>query len=296
MELYLERFDVAALVRDVAAVVQPLAGKNGNRLDVDCPDAIGTMHADLTKVRQTLFNLLSNASKFTEGGTVSLAVARERVGRRSDWIVFRVTDTGIGMTPEQLAQALPGLHPGRRLHHAQVRRHRARAGDQPAVLPDDGRRHHRRERAGPGHHLHHPAAGPASPRPSKAGAPRPTRRRRRSALRASGTVLVIDDDPAARDLMQRFLAREGFRVVTAAGGEEGLRLARELRPAAITLDVMMPGMDGWAVLTALKADPDARRHPGHHADHRGRQEPGLRARRRRLPHQADRPRPPGRRC
>src|SRR4029077_4657954 len=68
------------------------------------------------------------------------------------------------------------------------------------------------------------------------------------------TVLVIDDEAAVRDLMQRFLTREGFRVVTAAAGEEGLRRARELRPDAITLDVMMPGMDGWAVLSALKAD------------------------------------------
>jgi CheY-like chemotaxis protein len=71
-----------------------------------------------------------------------------------------------------------------------------------------------------------------------------------------GTVLVIDDEAAVRDLMQRFLTKEGFRVATAAGGEEGLRRARELRPDAITLDVMMPGMDGWAVLTALKADPE----------------------------------------
>ncbi len=69
-------------------------------------------------------------------------------------------------------------------------------------------------------------------------------------------MLVIDDEPAVRDLMQRFLGKEGFRVVAAAGGEEGLRWARELRPDAITLDVMMPGMDGWAVLAALKADPE----------------------------------------
>jgi CheY-like chemotaxis protein len=72
----------------------------------------------------------------------------------------------------------------------------------------------------------------------------------------AGTVLVIDDEPAVRDLMQRFLGKEGFRAVTASGGEEGLRRAREIRPDAITLDVMMPGMDGWAVLSALKADPD----------------------------------------
>jgi CheY-like chemotaxis protein len=72
---------------------------------------------------------------------------------------------------------------------------------------------------------------------------------------AQGTVLVVDDDPAIRDLVQRFLIRERFRVLTAATGEDGLRLARETRPDAITLDVMMPGMDGWAVLTALKSDP-----------------------------------------
>jgi CheY-like chemotaxis protein len=71
-----------------------------------------------------------------------------------------------------------------------------------------------------------------------------------------GTVLVIDDESVVRDLMQRFLTKEGFHVVTAAGGEDGLRLARQLRPDSITLDVMMPGMDGWAVLAALKADPD----------------------------------------
>jgi CheY-like chemotaxis protein len=71
-------------------------------------------------------------------------------------------------------------------------------------------------------------------------------------------VLVIDDDPNHRDLIQRFLSKEGFIVRTAGKGETGLRLARQLRPLAITLDVMMPGMDGWAVLTALKADRDLR--------------------------------------
>lgn len=70
------------------------------------------------------------------------------------------------------------------------------------------------------------------------------------------TVLVIDDEPTARELMERFLAREGWRVVSASGGKEGLRLARELRPQAIILDVLMPGMDGWAVRSALEADAD----------------------------------------
>ena len=70
------------------------------------------------------------------------------------------------------------------------------------------------------------------------------------------TVLVIDDDPNVRDLMERSLTKDGYHVVTAADGARGLVLAKELKPAVITLDVMMPGMDGWAVLTALKANPD----------------------------------------
>src|SRR5213076_2228371 len=69
MDLYLETFEVGLMVRDVAAIVQPLVEKNGNHLVIVCPDGIGSMHADLTKVRQTLFNLLSNAAKFTDHGT-----------------------------------------------------------------------------------------------------------------------------------------------------------------------------------------------------------------------------------
>jgi signal transduction histidine kinase len=99
MDLFLEDFSVPDLVRDVAAIVQPLVEKNANRLVVSCPDDLGTMHADLTKVRQALFNLLSNASKFTDYGTIALSVTRE-----DDWLTFAVTDTGIGMTGEQLGR------------------------------------------------------------------------------------------------------------------------------------------------------------------------------------------------
>src|SRR5262249_12002833 len=107
MTLYLEDFDVAKLVKEIGATVQPLVQKNGNRLEVDCPPGMGTMRADLTKVRQTLFNLLSNASKFTENGTIRLTVAagngdatpgNGHVSR----FTFHVSDTGIGMTPDQL--------------------------------------------------------------------------------------------------------------------------------------------------------------------------------------------------
>ena len=100
MDLYLETFQVGQLVRDVAAIVQPLVEKNGNALVVSCPDDLDTMHADQTKVRQALFNLLSNAAKFTDHGTISLTVER----KSDDWITFAVADTGIGMTEEQLGR------------------------------------------------------------------------------------------------------------------------------------------------------------------------------------------------
>jgi len=98
MELYLETFDLLSLIRDVVITAQPLIQENGNILEVDCADDLGVMHADRTKVRQILFNLLGNAAKFTERGVVTLAVARESDG----WMHFRITDTGIGMTPEQM--------------------------------------------------------------------------------------------------------------------------------------------------------------------------------------------------
>jgi len=100
MDLFVEPFEVDRLVQDVQAIVRPLVEKNGNALVVACPDDLGTMHADQTKVRQALFNLLSNAAKFTDHGTISLTVRRDT----DDWISFAVSDTGIGMNDEQLGR------------------------------------------------------------------------------------------------------------------------------------------------------------------------------------------------
>jgi GAF domain-containing protein/CheY-like chemotaxis protein/anti-sigma regulatory factor (Ser/Thr protein kinase) len=251
MELYLETFDVGGLVRDIAAVIKPLAGKNSNRLDVRCSDGIGSMHADLTKVRQALFNLLSNACKFTERGTVVLAVTRETVAGQ-ERLSFSVTDTGIGMTPEQLAKLFEAFTQadaattrrfgGTGLGLALSRRLCRMMGGDVTAESESGR--------GSTFTIRLPAVVAETIEPVAAA---PTAE---PAFGGIGTVLVIDDEAAVRDLMQRFLTKEGFRVVTAQGGEEGLQRARELRPDAITLDVMMPGMDGWAVLSALKAAPD----------------------------------------
>ena len=101
LELHLETFDVLAMIQEVVTTIQPLAERNANELLVHCPDDLGTLHADSTKVRQGLFNLLSNACKFTEQGTVSVNVKREKA-QDADWFAFEVTDTGIGIAPEQM--------------------------------------------------------------------------------------------------------------------------------------------------------------------------------------------------
>jgi PAS domain S-box-containing protein len=250
MDLYLETFSVPAMVQGIAAVIQPLAAKNGNHLDVSCDESVGTMRADVTKVRQTLLNLLANAAKFTERGTISVAVSREK-SESGDWIQFTVRDTGIGMTPEQMArlfQAFSQAHEdsarrygGTGLGLALSRRLCQMMGGDITLASE------------PGHGSTFTVRLPAEVAAQGEAADAPVRVE--GGPPSGRTVLVIDDDPAVRDLMQRFLVREGFRVVVAAGGEEGLRLAREVRPDAITLDVMMPSVDGWAVLAELKADP-----------------------------------------
>ena len=103
MDLYLETFEVVDMVEDTATVIQPLVVENNNELRIHCQDTIGSMLADLTKVRQAVFNLLSNACKFTKDGTIGLDVTRESAAGE-DWLIFAVSDTGIGMTPEQVFQ------------------------------------------------------------------------------------------------------------------------------------------------------------------------------------------------
>ncbi len=233
-------------------MIQPLAAKNSNRLDVRCPEETGAMRADLTKVRQALFNLLSNACKFTDRGIITLSVAREAADGR-DFMVFSVSDTGIGMTPEQLARLFEAFsqadaattrkYGGTGLGLALSRRLCRMMGGDVTVDSREGR--------GSTFTIRLPAVVAEAVEEAVAPAELAD-----LAPAGVGTVLVIDDEAAVRDLMQRFLTKDGFRVITASGGEEGVRRARELKPDAITLDVMMPGMDGWAVLSALKADPE----------------------------------------
>jgi signal transduction histidine kinase/CheY-like chemotaxis protein len=252
MELYLETFDVPTMVHEVVEIVQPLVAANHNLLAVSSSPDVGTMRADLTKVRQVLFNLLSNACKFTEGGHISLDVTRDG----ADQLVFRVLDTGIGMQPEQMGRLFQAFSQG---DASTVRRYGG-TGLGLAIS-----RHFCQMMGGDLTVTSAPGIGStfmvrlpaevAEPLAVAVATANDELRLEPAPAPGSCTVLVVDDDPAARELLRRHLAREGFRVETASSGEEGLRLARLIQPDAITLDVMMPRMDGWAVLNALKADP-----------------------------------------
>ncbi|MEE8142788.1 MAG: response regulator, partial [Planctomycetota bacterium] len=255
MDLYLETFDIEPMIRDVVTTIHPLVEKNANSFQVHCADDLGAMRADLTKVRQALFNLLSNSCKFTEQGTITLGSTREMVDGAA-WVRFRVSDTGIGMTPEQIGKLFQAFsqaessttrkYSGTGLGLAITQKFCQMMGGDITVesVPGQGSTFIISLPA----EVVDPKAGGAT---SSAESPATTL----PALEGVSTVLVIDDDPTVHDLMHRFLSKEGVRMVAAADGEEGLRLAKKLRPAVITLDVLMPGMDGWAVLTALKADP-----------------------------------------
>ena len=264
MKLFLETFDVSGVVDEAVATAHPLAEKNGNTLEVHLAPDVGQLREDVTKVRQVLLNLLSNACKFTEKGKVSLDVTREN-DVTGTWVVFRVRDTGIGMTDEQKSKLFQAFtqadgstqrkYGGTGLGLALSRKFCVMMGGDINATSEPGKGSTFTMRL-PGDvenfdgeatsiHIRRHVA-PAAPRISTA-VPREA---------AGPRMLVIDDDPAVCELMRRVCTREGFDVVTASSGEEGLRMAREKRPALITLDVVMPGIDGWTVLKTLKEDGD----------------------------------------
>ena len=258
MDLYLETFNVHDMVRDVATTMQPLVDKNANTLVIDIAPEIGAIRADLTKVRQGLFNLLSNASKFTQSGAIELRVRPEEVASRPG-VAFHVKDSGIGMTPEQAGKVFEAFtqadasttrkYGGTGLGLTITRKFCELMGGSIGVQSELGKGTTFTIRL-PAEVMDPKTAEPAPPPDASAAASAAP-----GAPCSTGSVLIIDDDPTVRDLMQAFLGKEGYRVAVATGGEEGLKRARELHPDVITLDVAMPRMDGWSVLSALKADP-----------------------------------------
>jgi adenylate cyclase len=248
LELSPETVNLAPLLEDVIGTARQLAEQNKNRLVVESPDNLGTLTVDPMRLRQILLNLLSNACKFTKQGGVKLRVKKVVDGR--NWIEIAVADTGIGMTAEQQAKLFEEFtqadsstarqYGGTGLGLAITRKLARMMGGDVTVTSEPGK--------GSVFTLRLPgsADSQASSSTGSAGRRSPT----------ADCILVIDDDATARELIADHLKAEGFSVVTAAGGVEGLKRAKELRPTAITLDVMMPDLDGWSVLAALRQDPE----------------------------------------
>jgi signal transduction histidine kinase/DNA-binding response OmpR family regulator len=251
VELFPETFAIAPLMKEITDTIHPLIVKNHNTLVVNCPSDIGSMRSDVTKLRQSLFNLLSNASKFTENGTVTLTVERQE----PDWITFLVNDTGIGMNPEQQAKLFQAFsqadasttrkYGGTGLGLVITQQFCKLLGGEIQVESEAGQ--------GTTFIVRLPERLPESERPVAPASV--TSRVQRQVNGTGSTILVVDDDPAAHDLMQRFLSREGYRVIAAMDGQEGVTLAKQHMPDVILLDIHMPLMNGWEALSLLKSDP-----------------------------------------
>ncbi|MGB5718756.1 MAG: PAS domain S-box protein, partial [Gammaproteobacteria bacterium] len=260
MEAFTEVFDVGALIDQVAGTAQPLMVKNTNHFRVERGDNLGKACQDITKLRQSLLNLLSNAAKFTHDGTITLQVEREQADG-VEWLTFAVKDSGIGIAADKLDHVFEEFsqadnsttrdYGGTGLGLAISRRFCQMLGGDLTVNSELG--------AGSTFAVRVPATLPGAEVPQEDSTQPTTHVAQTSAespqLKHGNTVLVIDDDAEACEIIRRFLEKDGFNSVTANSGEEGLRLAHQLQPAAITLDVMMPDMDGWSVLRALKVDP-----------------------------------------
>lgn len=264
MEFYNQNCDLEALAREVANTVQPVIDKNSNALDIQLENDLGFIFIDITRLRQVLFNLLSNASKFTENGTVSFIVNRKTING-ADWVNLTVRDTGIGMASDQLSKLFKSFsqvhsqnilkYEGTGLGLVITKRICEMMGGDIFVESAPGK--------GSTFSVHLPVKTTVYENPQETDSPaeekgfsHQDRDKEAHHVKKVNVILVIDDDPMVHNQMKRSFEKEGYHIATASDGEEGLRLARKLHPVLITLDVLMPGMDGWTVLTELKADPE----------------------------------------
>ncbi len=254
MDVYLEQVFLARMVEEVKTIVNPMMAKNENRFVIDCPIDIGTLRTDVTKLKQSLINLLSNAAKFTKSGEVRLCLSREDT-EAGEVVRFDVSDNGIGMSEEQMGRLFQaftqadssttrnfggtGLGLTITRHFAAMLGGSIAVKSQPGVgstftieLPVETKVPLPAEEAAPG--IVDPGA-PAEP--------------------GAITVLVVDDDPAVHEVLAATLGKEGYVLRHARDGIEALNIMRREPPDIVTLDVMMPKIDGWSVLGIMKSEP-----------------------------------------
>jgi CheY-like chemotaxis protein len=256
MELVGERFDVRALVEEAVSTSEPLCARNRNRLTVECADDLGDAEGDPAKLCQVVVNLLSNAAKFTENGRVQLKLRRHD-GAGRDWLEITVEDNGIGIAPEnvgklfesftQVEASVSAKHGGTGLGLALTQSLCRLMGGDVTVESGLGR--------GSRFTVRVPTSLEGIVK-DKGGSNRQTETPPLTTALRRDTILVIDDDAAALDLVQRILSREGVNATLVDTPVKALDMARSTKPSAIILDVHMPGLDGWDMLRALKADAE----------------------------------------
>ena len=260
--LFLEDFSIKKAIEDVIALTQPLVQKNHNTLVLTGEPDAGSMHADALKLRQILFNLLGNACKFTSDGKVELNVAHATTAAGEPGIQFTVRDSGIGMTPEQCAKLFQPFTQaesstsrkfgGTGLGLSITKSFAELMGGSVRVESEQGK--------GSAFIVTLPLKVRDLPQEGSEGSldtPTPELPVEEHHDPASGRrlVLVIDDDPYVHDMLRRTLPRETYDMAAATAGEAGLIRARELKPDAILLDIVLPGLDGWSVLAEIRKDP-----------------------------------------
>ncbi|MCV6637636.1 response regulator [Candidatus Albibeggiatoa sp. nov. NOAA] len=251
MDLYLETFNINDMISDVITTIQPLIDKNHNHLEVHCVDDLGTMHADLTKVRQNLFNLLSNASKFTKNGNVALYITRETTGG-NDWVVFRICDSGIGMSPEQQEKIFSAFiqadasttrqFGGTGLGLAITKKFCEMMGGQIKVESQEG--------IGSTFMIRLPATVVEEILDDDEIGPRHI---------YQGHILIVDRDTNLRDNLKRTLVEQGYEVFVATDAKQALKLTYKTHPNFVILDSEIP--EGWSILVNFKTNADLQHIP-----------------------------------
>ena len=260
VELFNETFELKQILDDVMKTSSPLAQKNENELIIDYKSEIDFVTADQTRVKQVVLNLISNACKFTEKGKITVGV-NKILREGGDLISIDVSDTGIGMSDEQMSRLFNSFvqadssttrkYGGTGLGLTISKQLAKLMGGDVVVNSELGKG----------------TTFTATFLADFIGASESFKNLNKetgslienviSLENSSGkTILIIDDDPTVSELMKRQLSKEGYQVIIAPNGKDGIRLARELKPDAITLDILMPEMDGWSVLRTLKADPE----------------------------------------
>ena len=277
MDVFLETFDLHEFIKEIEEVLHPVVEKKNNKFKVSVDNNVTKMHADMTKVKQVIFNLISNSAKFTDEGEVNLSVSNYREHDR-DFVVFEVKDTGIGMTTEQIENLFQDFSQadasttkkfgGTGLGLAIARYFCRMMGGDITVTSQPGEGATFRiqlpvfvynEEV---EHYVESSANESLENRNKLKIIEPAEIRlgsgpddkwghdyRRSKV---SSVLVIDDDPAIQDLLHRFLRRKGYNTLFANEGNEGFVIAEKLKPDVIIIDLLLPGIDGWQVLKKLK--------------------------------------------